>query len=176
MNAIRAATTRMLTVRSMEPRDLPRLVHIEKLTPTPRWTQNHFKTDLQAPDRINLVATVKNYVVGFVISRLISASDTPQGGADRRGEADGNTDPDAVFINLLHLAVAPDWRRRGVASTLLAQLEQFLREPHDSIRAAVPEGNLPIQLALRSGGYKALRVLRGFYTTEDAYLMERRRG
>jgi ribosomal protein S18 acetylase RimI-like enzyme len=80
-----------------------------------------------------------------------------------------------VYLNLLHIAVAPDWRRRGVAATLLGQLEQFLRHPEDSIRAAVPEGNLPVQLFLRAAGYKALRVLRGFYAAEDAYLMERRR-
>jgi ribosomal protein S18 acetylase RimI-like enzyme len=173
MNAIRAATTRMLAVRSMEPRDVPRLIHIEKQTPEPRWTQHHFKTDLQAADRINLVATVKNYVVGFLVSRLISESDSPPGGTD---DLASTGDPGVVYLNLLHLAVAPDWRRRGVASTLLAQLEQFLRQPEDSIRAAVPEGNLAVQLLLRGAGYKALRVLRGFYTTEDAYLMERRRG
>lgn len=175
MNAIRAATSRMLMVRRMELRDLPRLVHIEKQVPNPRWTPCHFKTDLQATDRINLVAMVKNYVVGFIITRLLSEQDAMETAAASAEAALEGTACGAVNLNLLHLAVASDWRRRGVGHTLLAQLEHLLRQPGDRIRAAVPEGNLPIQLLLRSAGYRAVRVLRGYYTTEDAYLMERRR-
>jgi ribosomal protein S18 acetylase RimI-like enzyme len=61
-----------------------------------------------------------------------------------------------------------------VGQALLKKLEPFLRQPADHIEAAVPETNLSAQLLLRSAGYRALRVLRGYYETEDAYLMERR--
>jgi ribosomal protein S18 acetylase RimI-like enzyme len=179
MNLTQAKTHRMLTVRSMEMRDLPRLLQIEKQTGAPHWTQYHFKTVLRAGDRINLVATIKNSVVGFAISRLISDTDLPGEEASGTGlgpsGATGVISP-AVYLRLLHVAVAADWRRQGIGYTLIKQFDQFLRLPEDSVRAAVPETNLSTQLLLRSAGYRAVRVLRGFYACEDAYLMERHRG
>jgi ribosomal protein S18 acetylase RimI-like enzyme len=177
MTVIRAATTHILTIRSMEPGDLPRLLQIEKQTPAPRWAAHQFKVDLRCGDRISLVATIKNYVVGFAIARLASQISGAPGevpAVPRAAGADAPLPP--VQLTLLHMAVAGDWLRRGVASTLLKQFEPFLRQPNDFIEAAVPETNLAAQLLLRSAGYRAVRVLRGFYPDEDAYLMERRRG
>jgi ribosomal protein S18 acetylase RimI-like enzyme len=178
MNVIRAATTQVLTVRSMEVGDLPRLLQIEKQTPAPRWTLRQFKTDLRCADRINLVATVKNYVVGFVIAKLLSPPEPKvPGKAEPAAQSGGETPPllAPVHLSILHLAVASDWLRRGIGHSLLKKLDPFLRQPGDRIEAAVPETNLPAQLLLRSAGYRATRVLRGFYGTQDAYLMERRR-
>jgi ribosomal protein S18 acetylase RimI-like enzyme len=175
MNLTRATTHRTLTIRSMELRDLPRLLQIEKQTGAPRWTQYHFKTVLQAGDRINLVATIKNCVVGFAVSRLVSDTDLPgEETGFELGGTRGVVSP-VVYLRLLHLAVAADWRRQGIGYTLVKQFEQFLRLPEDIIRCAVPETNLPLQLLLRKGGYRAVRVLRGFNASEDAYLMERYR-
>ncbi len=178
MNLIRAATNRVLTVRAMEPGDLTRLVHIEKETPAPRWGIHQFKADLRSSDRINLVAAVRSHVVGFVIARFASEHDVLPGDSAPRPAAPpaGRILPAPVRIQLLHLAVAADWTRRGVGHTLLRQFEQFLQQPGDRIQAAVPETNLPVQLLLRSSGYRAERILRAFYGSEDAYLMERRRG
>jgi hypothetical protein len=55
---------------------------------------------------------------------------------------------------------------------LLSALEERL-QPADHIRAVVPEANLPLQLTLRSAGYSARRVIRDYFTSEDAYVMER---
>src|SRR5439155_5065998 len=78
-------------------------------------------------------------------------------------------------FNLRHVAVAEKWQRRGVARTLLRHLYQRLRHTEDRIEARVPETRLSAQLLLKDSGYKAVKVLRGYFTDEDAFLMERRR-
>jgi ribosomal protein S18 acetylase RimI-like enzyme len=176
MSVIRTATTQILTVRPMEPGDLPRLLQIEKQIPVPRWTSRQFKTDLRGTDRINLVATIKSYVVGFAISQLLCEINPAVSQESPRAQDETAAPPPPVHLCILHLAVASDWQRRGVGQALLKKLDPFLRHPADRIEAAVPETNLPAQLLLRSAGYRALRVLRGYFGAEDAYLMERRRG
>ena len=42
-----------------------------------------------------------------------------------------------------------------------------------AVQILVPETNLPLQLFLRAVGYKATRVVRECFDSEDAYLMER---
>jgi GNAT superfamily N-acetyltransferase len=80
-------------------------------------------------------------------------------------------------IELLHILVHPDWRRRGVARALL---ERFAPELPWSgpcrVEAAVPERDLPAQLLLRSSGFRAVKILRGRGGEEDSYLMQRRLG
>jgi ribosomal protein S18 acetylase RimI-like enzyme len=160
----------------MEPGDLPRLLQIEKQTLAPRWTARQFKADLRCNDRINLVATIKNYVVGFAITRLLCELELAVDGVEPASASSAEEipiQPPPVQMSILHLAVATDWQRRGVALALLKKLEPFLRQPADRIEAAVPETNLPAQLLLRSAGYRASRVLRGYFGHEDAYLLER---
>jgi len=74
---------------------------------------------------------------------------------------------------LLNLGVAPDCHRSGVGRTLLERLARKLRHPEDSILAIVPESNLPLQLLLRDGQFKASSIMRKYFDTEDGYLMER---
>jgi ribosomal protein S18 acetylase RimI-like enzyme len=161
----------------MERRDLPRVLQIEKQTPAPLWTMQNFEADLEAGDRVNLVTTFKGLVVGFAIARSVTEIETPSGSLFLSPQSLTSTLPRrAVHLNLLHVAVASDWLRRGIGSALIRQLDQHLRKPEDRIQAVVPETKLPVQLLLRSAGFRATRVLRGFYNSEDAYQMERRRG
>jgi ribosomal protein S18 acetylase RimI-like enzyme len=177
MNVLRATTTRMLTVRPLEAGDLPRLLQIEQQAPVPRWTQLHLKTDLRAGDRINLVAAIRDYPVGYAIAQLVSPLDplAAEARTAARPSPRSTVPPPLVHLQLLHIAVASDWARRGIGQTLVQQFDPFLRQPDDLIQAAVPETNLPAQLLLRSAGYRAQRVLYACYGSEDAYLMERRR-
>ena len=76
---------------------------------------------------------------------------------------------------LLRVAVHSAWRRQGIGRALLQEVHRAVGLRGDRIRATVPESNLPVQLFLRDGGYKAIRILPGHYDTEDGYLMEWRR-
>jgi ribosomal protein S18 acetylase RimI-like enzyme len=177
MTAIRKAAVQPLTIRRMVRADLSRVFQIEKETPAPLWTMQNFKADLEAGDRVNLVAAFKGLVVGFAIARSVADIETPASVAGFSAGGFTSTLPRrALHLNLLHVAVASDWLRRGVGSTLVRHLDNHLRKPEDRIQAVVPETNLAVQLLLRSAGFRATRVLRGFYSSEDAYQMERRRG
>jgi ribosomal protein S18 acetylase RimI-like enzyme len=75
---------------------------------------------------------------------------------------------------LQHLYVAPEWRRRGVGRLLVERFaSQVLKSTNYNLEAAVAESDLPMQLLLRSAGFRATRILHGHECDEDAYLMER---
>jgi ribosomal protein S18 acetylase RimI-like enzyme len=175
MTAPRAAAVQPVQVRGMDMADLTRVFQIEKQTPLPVWTMQNFKADLGATDRVNLVATFKGLVIGFALARSVNEIETPTDSSPAGAALTSTLPRRALCLNLMHLAVASDWLRRGVGTTLIRHLHRHLRKPEDCIRAVVPETNLPVQLMLRSMGFRATRVLRGFFNREDAYQMERRR-
>src|SRR5579871_2578472 len=113
MSLTRGTFPQTVTVRAMHPHDLSRLVQIEKQTPCPLWTLQNFQTDLQAGDRINLVALRQSQVVGFLIARVIPEIEP--------GEETTRTLPGGTWtgpaipkrtlnVNLLHMAVALEQR------------------------------------------------------------------
>ncbi len=81
-------------------------------------------------------------------------------------------------IRLLSCAVAKTERRRGVGTLLTRALIGRLDERRSELVCVVRERNLTAQLFLRSLGFRAVAVRRGYYlqTNEDAYRMTRRVG
>jgi len=78
-------------------------------------------------------------------------------------------------INLLRLGVDQDRRHEGIGSQLIERVKGKLRTHRCKvITLVIRETNLPGQLFLKYHGFKALRVLREFYsdTGEDAYYMQ----
>jgi len=80
--------------------------------------------------------------------------------------------------HVLSLAVAPGYRRRGVARAMIENLKGKLTPRRQRILLEVRETNLAAQLCFRQLGFRAVSVLRDFYddTSEDAYLMQYRAG
>lgn len=79
--------------------------------------------------------------------------------------------PGRKEIALEMLAVAPRYRRLGVASALVERLKMTLsRERRNRVVCDVREGNLGLQLFLKRQGFLAVRLKRGFFqdTGEDA--------
>jgi ribosomal-protein-alanine N-acetyltransferase len=73
--------------------------------------------------------------------------------------------------------VHPDWRRQNVGSQMVAKLISKLSSHRRTrITLEVRETNLAAQVFFGKQGFRAVRVLRGFYddSGEDAYLMEYR--
>jgi ribosomal protein S18 acetylase RimI-like enzyme len=156
------------------------VLYIEQEAPFLNWTRQNFLTILQSNDAVSLVAECREQLVGFMI---FSIQRRPEDGDARTlkyltaGSSSHLSAPPAqpTCFTLRHLAVAEKWQRRGISRTLLRHLSQRLRHPEDRIEARVPETRLSAQLMLRDAGYKAVKVLRGYFTDQDAYLMELRR-
>jgi ribosomal protein S18 acetylase RimI-like enzyme len=158
----------------MVQRDLPFVLQIEQHSPAPRWSQQDFLNVFQSGDTASWVAESRGRVVGFVVYSVqpLDDEDTLELHAAAQENESG---PRPVRICLHKIAVARDWRRRGIGRALLERLNKKLRLTQDCIQATVPESNLTVQLFLRSARCKALRVLRGYFGDEDGYLMERQR-
>lgn len=140
-------TTRILTVRLMFPREVRQLLAAQERKRGPQWVRTDLLAAFDRPDTQAWAAEIDGGIVGYVVFQTSGAR-----------------------IHLLNVAVAPYWRRQGIARTMLEKVAE--RRPR-RIRATVPDSNLPAQLLLREAGFRAIRVLRGHCGGEDAYLMER---
>jgi ribosomal protein S18 acetylase RimI-like enzyme len=169
MSVISEVINRVLKVRTMVAADLPRLLQIEKQAFGSRLLRSALPSAAPTGDRGIWVATIQNSVVGYLIYQAFTERRTAK---DKRKE--NASPPSPPRVDILHLFVANGWRRQGIGKALI---ERFEPKPYGQmacvIQAAVPETDLGMQLLLRAAGYKAVRVLRGFYVEEDAYLMEK---
>jgi len=141
-------------IRWMIRRDMPEVLAIEAESFEFPWLEEDFIRCLRGRNCIGMVAEYDDRIVGFMIYEL----------AKNR-------------IQVLNLATAAKWRRRGVGSQMAAKLVGKLSaQRRTRITLEVRETNLPAQLFFRTSGFRAVSVLRDFYedTPEDAYLMQYR--
>jgi ribosomal protein S18 acetylase RimI-like enzyme len=181
MSVISEIVGRVLKVRAMLPSDLPRLLQIENAGAGTRFLRKDLPANLFSTDRGIWVATIQNHVVGYLVYQLTPETEAseselqvgpPKGPWGRRV-----TSLPPLQVELIHLFVSPDWRRRGIGRALITRFDPRLSKDEPCvIQAMVPETNLPVQLLLRSAGYKAARVSRRYFVEEDAYVMECRHG
>src|SRR5262249_48242285 len=151
---------------------------IEQQTAARRWTVQDFLTVLQSGHTVGQIAEVADQIIGYVIYTVqnVPTEDSEENSKSIHSPYAGphsHISEQPLNLVLLHLVVHPDWRRRGVGLSLLGRLTKKLRHLEDRVQTTVPENNLPAQLLLRAAGYKAVRVLRGYFGEEDGYLMER---
>ncbi|HID77311.1 MAG TPA: ribosomal-protein-alanine N-acetyltransferase [Planctomycetaceae bacterium] len=135
-------------------RDMPEVLAIEAASFEFPWLEEDFIRCLRQRNCIGMVAEYDERVVGFMIYEL-----------------------NKTRIQILNFATAPDHRRRGVGTQMIAKLiGKLSAQRRTRITLEVRETNLPAQLFFRANGFRAIRVLRNFYedTPEDAYLMQYR--
>lgn len=139
-------------VRWMIQRDLPEVLAIENLSFPFPWSEEDFLRCLRQRNCIGKVAEAGERVVGFLIYELLPKR-----------------------LQVLNIAVHPDWRRRGVGKALITDRQDRLTITRRTrITLEVRETNLEAQLFFRAVGFRAMAILRDFYedTTEDAYRMQ----
>jgi ribosomal-protein-alanine N-acetyltransferase len=180
MNTTQPSVISALTFRQMAPRDLLQVWRIEQQTATRRWTVQDFLTVLQSGHTVGQIAEAGDQIIGYII---YTVQTPPKDNEDESRSIHSPYPGPHVHLSdhplnlvLLHLVVHPEWRRRGVGLALLGRLGKKLRHVDDRIQSTVPENNLAAQLLLRAAGYKAVRVLRGYFGEDDGYLMEREPG
>ncbi len=117
------------------------------------WTVDNFKSRLKEKSVTCLVVEDEGAVVGFLVYELFLHR-----------------------FSLLRIGVASSYRRKKIGSILLRELASKLTDKRPLISAEVRESNLPVQLFLKSQGYKAVEVLRNYYsdTEEDAFVFHYR--
>jgi ribosomal-protein-alanine N-acetyltransferase len=140
--------------RWMIRRDMAEVLTIEGESFGFPWLKEDFIYYLRQRNCVGIVAEHDDRVVGFMVYELAKR-----------------------HIQLLNLATAAKFRRRGVGAQMLAELIRKLSpQCRTRIVVEVRETNLAAQLFFRDNGFRAVSVLRDHYedTPEDAYVMQYR--
>jgi [ribosomal protein S18]-alanine N-acetyltransferase len=141
-------------IRWMIRRDMNEVLDIEQESFEFPWSEDDFIRCLRQRNCIGMVAEHDDHVAGFMIYELHKSR-----------------------LHILNFAVAPRYRRRGVALQMTNKLTGKLSSQRRTrIMLEVRETNLAAQLFFKEVGFRAVSVLRDFYedTTEDAYMMQYR--
>jgi [ribosomal protein S18]-alanine N-acetyltransferase len=141
-------------VRWMIRRDMAEVLRTEQESFEYSWTEEDFCKCLGRRDCVGFVAEHDEAVIGFMVYQLHAAR-----------------------LHVLNFAVHPAFRWQGVGRQMVAKLIGKLSSHRRTrITLAVRETNLPAQLFFKSQGFRAERILRGYYedSGEDAFLMQYR--
>lgn len=175
MTSLTTVPRPLTTLREMARFDVPRLVRVADQTLATHQTTQGLLTALQTGG--GAVAEHDEQALGFVIyqvtpppSRGILAALKEVSHWCRVRRRGAPSTP--RHVDLLLIAVLPEWRRQGIGRALLERVHRTFRRSGDHLRAVIPETNLPVQLLLRDAGYKAVQVVAGYYGNEDGYVME----
>ena len=142
-----------IELRKLQLGDLAAIESIERASyPTP-WSRSMFASELAKPSSISLGAfsTEDGELVGYlIISRYVDA------------------------WHVMNVAVAADWRRRGIATTLLERLFEVTSD--DERRGYTLEVRVSNEGAIKLYerlGFRSSGIRRGYYTDnrEDALIM-----
>ena len=143
----------MIEFRKLKLRDLSAIEEIERISyPTP-WSRSMFAGELAKPSSICLgaIEAEREELVGYlIISRYVDA------------------------WHVMNIAVAPEFRRRGIARNLMERL--FEVTALDARRGYTLEVRVSNEAAIRlyeELGFKTRGIRRGYYTDnrEDALIM-----
>ena len=137
-------------IRWMIRRDMTEVVEIEQLNSNFPWGEEDFLRSLAERHTIAMVAEHKEKVIGFMIYELHKKK-----------------------LHIHNFAVHPDFKRMTIGSQMVAKLIGKLRYDRSRITLEVRETNLASQLFFHKQGFRATKVLRGFYedSGEDAFFM-----
>ena len=143
-----------IELRRLEPRDLDGVEEIERASyPTP-WSRSMFTAELRKPSSVAIGAYVEaEELVGYAfVSRYVDA------------------------WHVMNVAVAPDFRRRGIASTLLERVfEITAADSRHGYTLEVRMSNLEAIRLYERLGFEHRGIRRGYYTDnrENAVIMWR---
>jgi [ribosomal protein S18]-alanine N-acetyltransferase len=138
------------TIRPMTESDLPQVLAVERLCHAHPWSEPLLRQELAEGTARSALLWQGQELAGYICARLLL------------GE-----------LEILNVATAPAFRRRGVAATLLRHLLAEARQQGmERAFLEVRVGNEPAQALYRSFGFRPCGVRRHYYTDgEDALLM-----
>jgi [ribosomal protein S18]-alanine N-acetyltransferase len=138
-------------IRSAAPADAAPLGALERRCFSDPWSESSFREALDSPWSFGLVAQAGSRIAGYLIAREVAGT----------GE-------------VLNLAVSPDFRRRGVARSLLRAGLTYLRKRRvEEVFLEVRESNRSAQALYLSSGFKPVGQRAAYYRNpkEDALVL-----
>jgi ribosomal-protein-alanine N-acetyltransferase len=138
-----------LSVRELAYADLPLIISIERRSFRSPWSVGMFALEMSKVDTIGLAAVENDRVVGYlVLSRFDRA------------------------WHLMNVAVAPEHRRRGIASLLITDALKQIEEDEPVTLEVRPTNRSAIELYVGLG-FRSYGLRRGYYPDngEDALIM-----
>lgn len=151
MKVDRLTTTK---VRILLRADVPEVVRIEQDNAPHAWGEADLLRHLRNRYTHGVVVEVEGVVVGFAIYKVQPPSIRPPA------------------MQILNLTVAVAQRRRWLGSLLFTWLEECRQRNHCAwLTTVVPETALDLQLFLKSKGFVAEGIVRGYFGGADGYAM-----
>jgi ribosomal-protein-alanine N-acetyltransferase len=143
-----------IELRALDMRDLDALEDIERRSYPAPWSRSMFAAEIQKAGALSLGAYAESgELVGYaIVSRYVDA------------------------WHLMNIAVAPEFRRRGIARALLERLfEVTASDPRRGYTLEVRVSNAEAIRLYERLGFEARGIRRGYYTDnrEDALIMWR---
>lgn len=143
-----------VAIRPVRPEDLPRIMEIERASYTAPWPEASFRGLLRRPDASILIAELDGQIVGYAACWAVY----------EQGE-------------LGNIAVAPEYRGRGIAKRLMDAVIEDMRER--GVRELFLEVRVTNEVARRlyeRYGFEEIGWRPDYYTApvEDAIVMRKR--
>ena len=142
-----------MIIEKMNTTHVPQIAELEKLCFSDPWSEKSIETELSCRLSVWLVALEGEQVVGYVGSQtVIDESD------------------------MMNIAVHPDFRRRGIAEALVAELEAALRQRGSrALTLEVRDSNAPAIALYEKLGFAQVGLRKNYYRNpkEDARILRK---
>ncbi|GAB4411134.1 MAG: ribosomal protein S18-alanine N-acetyltransferase [Thermodesulfovibrionales bacterium] len=142
---------RQILIRDMLPQDIGSVIQIERMSFSTPWSETSFFTEIYKPYSIARVALLDDTVVGYICIEHIMEE-----------------------AHILNLAVHPDYRRMGIATTLIRNIiDELKARSCRYIYLEVRDSNYIAKRLYGGLGFKVEGIRKGYYTSpkEDAVVM-----
>lgn len=131
-------------IRWMISRDVPEVLQIERLASGLGWNEETLLAVLRNRNSVGMIAEPydnADIIKGFFVYELFKHK-----------------------IQILNLCVHPEWQRSGIGVAIADKLKSKLSTHRRTMLFAdVPEDKLPMQLFLRSQGFKCIAIAGNVY-------------
>jgi len=152
-------------VREASLDDLPQVMMINRLCLPENYTYFFFESILRNYPKTFLIAEINGKIAGYIMCRV------------ERGFSKFDRLSLRKLGHVISIAVLPEYRRKGIAKTLLKDALKALKKHYgcDEAYLEVRVSNSPALMLYQKLGFTIVKVSKGYYVDgEDAYVMARR--